>query len=584
MKIFIVALLAGLFFEQLIWASNTVACQEVRIADIGWTDVSATTAVTAQLLKALGYRPKISLVATPIAFAALKNNDLDIFLGNWMPSMEADIRPYLKTGSVVQLAKNLSGARYTLAVPRYVHEAGVRSFSDLQNYKDRFKKKIYAIEAGNDGNRLILKMISDNAYALGDFEIIESSEQGMLMSVASSIEEKEWIVFLGWAPHPMNLSLNLEYLQGGEEYFGPNFGASEVFTVVRKDFEKDCPKLAAFLKTLIFDINIENEVMRLILNEKMTPEEAALSWLFKNQEKTKNWLNAQESQQLKRHLELLTAPSDNLRIPLGAYMERAVLYLTQNYSKPLQAFSDRIEKIIRAIIAFLVSLPWIIIVIIFAALSYIAQRNISLSIITFGGFILIISMGLWVETIETLVLVIFASSISIILGVPVGILSAHNKFFHKILRPVLDLMQTIPTFVYLIPTLMLFGLGMVPGLISTIIFAIAAPIRLTYLGISSLPDELNEAALSFGASTFQRLIKVEIPHALPSIMAGFTQCIMLSLSMVVIAALVGADGLGGPVVRALNTVNIRQGFESGVAIVILAIVLDRTLSMPLKKN
>lgn len=579
MKIIISALLTSAFFGQILVASSTPACEEVRLADIGWTDVSATTALTAELLKAIGYRPKISLLATPIAFAGLKNNDLDIFLGNWMPTMEADIRPYLKTGSVVQLAKNLSGARYTLAVPRYVHEAGVRSFSDLQKYKDRFGKKIYAIEAGNDGNRLILRMISDNAFGLRDFEIIESSEQGMLMSVASAIKEKEWIVFLGWAPHPMNLSLNLEYLFGGDKYFGPKFGASEVFTVVRKDLEKDCPKLTAFLKTLVFDLNMENEVMALILNEKMTPQEAAVSWLAKNPEKAKNWLKNQEGIKLKK-----ASLSHNLKIPLGEYMESGVLFLTNNFGENFQAFSEKIEKLIRSLVTFIISLPWLIIIIIFTTFSYLIQRNFFLSAATCGGFILIVSMGLWVETIETLVLVLLASSLSIFLGVPLGILSAHNKSFNKILRPVLDLMQTIPTFVYLIPTLMLFGLGMVPGLISTIIFAVAAPIRLTYLGIASLPDELNEAALSFGASKFQRLIKVEIPHALPSIMAGFTQCIMLSLSMVVIAALVGADGLGGPVVRALNTVNIRQGFESGVAIVILAIILDRTLSMPLKKN
>lgn len=572
------------FFVLSFFGNSLNACKEVRMADIGWTDVSATTAITAELLKALGYSPKISLLATPIAFAGLKNNDLDIFLGNWMPSMEADIRPYLNTGSVVQLTQNLSGARYTLAVPSYVYEAGVRSFSDLEKFKERFDQKIYGIEAGNDGNRLILQMISDNAFGLGDFEIIESSEQGMLMSVASAIEKKEWIVFLGWSPHPMNLSLKLQYLSGGDKYFGPAYGASQVYTVVRKDFQKDCPKLASFLKTLVFDVDLENEVMRLILNEKMTPEKAAISWLSKNQNRAKKWLSTEESLKLKHHLQALTTSRNNLKIPLGEYMENAVLFLTKNFSQEFQAFSDKIENVVRALVDFLVNLHWIILVIIFTLLSFLAQRDIFLSLATFFGFILIISMGLWVETIETLVLVLLASSISIILGVPVGILSAHNTSFYRALRPVLDLMQTIPTFVYLIPTLMLFGLGMVPGLISTIIFAVAAPIRLTYLGITNLPEELNEAALSFGANWFQRLIKVELPHALPSIMAGFTQCIMLSLSMVVIAALVGADGLGGPVVRALNTVNIRQGFESGVAIVILAIVLDRTLSMRLKKN
>ena len=194
--------------------------------------------------------------------------------------------------------------------------------------------------------------------------------------------------------------------------------------------------------------------------------------------------------------------------------------------------------------------------------------------------LLVINLGYWEATIETLALIIFATGVCMLVGVPLGIAAAHRPWLFTLLRPVLDLMQTIPTFVYLIPTLILFGLGVVPGLISTVIFAIPAPIRLTHLGISSVPKQLVEAGESFGATKSQLLWKVELPHALPTIMAGLTQCIMLSLSMVVIAALVGADGLGKPVVRALNTVNIAQGFEAGLAIVILAILLDRVCKQP----
>jgi glycine betaine/proline transport system permease protein len=186
-------------------------------------------------------------------------------------------------------------------------------------------------------------------------------------------------------------------------------------------------------------------------------------------------------------------------------------------------------------------------------------------------------MGLWQETLQTLVLVLISATICMGIGIPIGILATRHKLLHKILEPLLDFAQTIPTFVYLIPTLMLFGLGMVPGLVSTIIFAIAAPIRLTYLGVSSAPKPLLEAARAYGANPWQTLWKVELPHAIPQILLGLSQCIMLSLSMVVIAALVGAQGLGEPVVRALNTVNLRLGFEAGLAIVILAMILDRTL-------
>lgn len=189
--------------------------------------------------------------------------------------------------------------------------------------------------------------------------------------------------------------------------------------------------------------------------------------------------------------------------------------------------------------------------------------------------LLVVNLGYWQATVETLALVLFATFFCMLIGVPLGIAAAHRPWLYTAIRPVLDLMQTIPTFVYLIPTLILFGLGVVPGLISTIIFALPAPVRLTQLGIASVPRQLVEAGEAFGASRSQLLWKVELPHALPTIMAGLTQCIMLSLSMVVIAALVGAAGLGQPVVRALNTVNIAMGFEAGLAIVILAILLDR---------
>ena len=197
------------------------------------------------------------------------------------------------------------------------------------------------------------------------------------------------------------------------------------------------------------------------------------------------------------------------------------------------------------------------------------------------SLLLIINLGYWEETVETLALVVFATAICLVVGRSHRHRrAAHRPWLYTALRPVLDLMQTIPTFVYLIPTLILFGLGVVPGLISTVIFAIPAPIRLTHLGVSSVPKQLVEAGEAFGATRQQLLWKVELPHAMPTIMAGLTQCIMLSLSMVVIAALVGADGLGTPVVRALNTVNIARGFEAGLAIVIVAILLDRICKQP----
>ena len=246
--------------------------------------------------------------------------------------------------------------------------------------------------------------------------------------------------------------------------------------------------------------------------------------------------------------------------------------------------SDVLEFIIENTVDLLVWLPPFLIIAAFGALAAWLHKSWKLTAFTVLSLLLIVNLGYWEATMETLALVLYASLFCMVIGVPLGVASAHRPWLFQILRPVLDLMQTIPTFVYLIPTLILFGLGVVPGLISTVIFAIAAPVRLTHLGIISTPKALLEAGESFGCTPRQLLFKVELPSAMPSIMAGLTQCIMLSLSMVVISALVGADGLGKPVVRALNTVNIAQGFEAGLAIVILAIILDRICRRDTNEN
>jgi glycine betaine/proline transport system permease protein len=268
------------------------------------------------------------------------------------------------------------------------------------------------------------------------------------------------------------------------------------------------------------------------------------------------------------------------KIPLGRWISDGVDLLNDNAAFVFDAIAWALGLIIESFIDLLQAIPALLLVLLFAAGAWALHRSWKLSLLIVLSLILVINLGYWEETTETLALVVVAATTCMIVGVPVGIAAAHRPWLYALLRPVLDLMQTIPTFVYLIPTLILFGLGVVPGLISTVIFAIPAPIRLTHLGVSSVPRPLIEAGEAFGASRSQLLFKVELPHAMPTIMAGLTQCIMLSLSMVVIAALVGAAGLGVPVVRALNTVNIARGFEAGLAIVILAIILDRVCKQP----
>jgi glycine betaine/proline transport system permease protein len=268
------------------------------------------------------------------------------------------------------------------------------------------------------------------------------------------------------------------------------------------------------------------------------------------------------------------------KIPLGSWVKSLVDLLNEHAQSVFDIISLVIGTGIDGLTALLVAVPPLILVLIFTGAAYLLHRSVSLAVFVLMGMLLVANLGYWEATLQTLSLVICSTLVCVLVGIPVGIAAAHRPWLYTGLRPILDLMQTIPTFVYLIPTLVLFGLGTVPGLISTVIFALPAPIRLTHLGISSVPVQLREAGKAFGATKSQLLFKVELPHALPTIMAGVTQCIMLSLSMVVIAALVGADGLGKPVVRALNTVNIAMGFEAGAAIVVLAIVLDRVCKAP----
>ena len=271
------------------------------------------------------------------------------------------------------------------------------------------------------------------------------------------------------------------------------------------------------------------------------------------------------------------------KLPVGWAVKQGITWLQNNATGFFDAVTAVIDFLVDGLTALLSQVPVLVLTLAVAGLAYVLHRSWKLSLFVIVAFLFITNLGYWQATLETISLVGFSTIASVAIGVPLGIACAHRPWLYTTLRPILDLMQTLPTFVYPIPTLVLFHLGAAPGLISTVIFAIAAPIRLTYLGVVSVPLQLREAGEAFGATKRQLLWKVELPFALPTIMAGVTQCIMLSLSMVVIAALVGAAGLGTPVVRALGTVNIPMGIEAGLSIVLLAIVLDRVCRSPERK-
>jgi glycine betaine/proline transport system substrate-binding protein len=273
------------------YAGDAESCKTVRLSDVGWTDITAITAMTSAILEPMGYVGDIKQLAVPVTFASMKNKDIDVFLGNWMPSMEADIKAYRDDGSVETIGANLEGAKYTLAVNQELFDAGLHDFKDIAKFKDKLAGKIYGIEPGNDGNRHILDMIKDPKFGLDGFELVESSEAGMLAQVAKNTTAKQDIVFLGWAPHPMNANFKIQYLTGGDDLFGPNFGGANVYTTVRKGYVAECPNAGKMISNLKFTMEMENKVMDDILNKQADPKVAALAWIKANPDALKAWLD-----------------------------------------------------------------------------------------------------------------------------------------------------------------------------------------------------------------------------------------------------------------------------------------------------
>ena len=265
-------------------------CDTVVMSDVGWTDITATTAATSVVLEALGYDTEIKVLSVPVTYASMASGDVDVFLGNWMPTMEADIASYREAGTVDTVRANLEGAKYTLAVNKVAADMGIADFADISGKAEALDGKIYGIEPGNDGNRLIQSMIDGDHFGLSAFEVVESSEQGMLAQVARATRRDVPIVFLGWEPHPMNANFEMSYLTGGDEFFGPNLGGATVYTNTAAGFASACPNLGAFLGNLVFSLAMENEIMAKILDDGEDPQDAATDWLPAHPDVVASWL------------------------------------------------------------------------------------------------------------------------------------------------------------------------------------------------------------------------------------------------------------------------------------------------------
>ena len=271
-------------------AAEPESCSTVRFSDVGWTDITATTATASVILKGMGYEPVVTVLSVPVTYQSLKNKDIDVFLGNWMPAQEKDVKPYLDEKSVDSTGVNLEGAKYTLATNAKGAELGIKDFSDIGKHKDALGGKIYGIEPGNDGNRLVMTLIEKNEMGMGGLELVESSEQGMLAQVARADKAGEPVVFLGWAPHPMNSTFDVTYLTGGDSTFGPNFGGATVYTNTRAGYVQECPNVGKFVTNLKFSLDMENQIMGKILNDGEDPEKAATEWLKANGAAIEPWL------------------------------------------------------------------------------------------------------------------------------------------------------------------------------------------------------------------------------------------------------------------------------------------------------
>ncbi|MBX3579545.1 MAG: choline ABC transporter substrate-binding protein [Rhizobiaceae bacterium] len=269
-------------------AADPASCATVRFADVGWTDIQVTTGATQVVLEALGYTPTVTTLSVPVTYASLKSGDIDVFLGNWMPSMTADIAPYTEDKSVETIATNLEGAGYGLVVPQYVADAGVKTLTDLGAKKDRFGGKIYGIESGNDGNRIISEMIADPANKLDGFELVESSEAGMLTEAERAIKNNDWIIFLGWTPHPIMGAMPIHYLDGMGD---SGFGAATVHTNVRAGYTTECPNVGKLLTNLKFNLEMEGAMMEPVLTSGADPKATALDWLKAHPDTVKPWLD-----------------------------------------------------------------------------------------------------------------------------------------------------------------------------------------------------------------------------------------------------------------------------------------------------
>ncbi|MBF6617046.1 MAG: ABC transporter permease subunit [Candidimonas sp.] len=608
----VVLLLAGLAPRQAA-AESCNNGQVIKLADQTWESASFTTHVIRKLLSD-GYQCQTEIVpGTPAATeSALVQNDLQIIAEQWS-GRSPIIEDGIKAGAVQVVGDTLAGgAVQGWYVPDYlVHGDAargieplapkLRSWEDLPQYKSLFTDP----EVPGKGRFLncpagwVCEQTNSRLLALHELEsdytnFRAGTGAALDSAISSAYDQGKPILFYYWQPAglmakykfhrielgPFNKTCWDTIVSGEGELCPSDFLVAKLGVAVSQPFAQQNPDLITLFERLQFQPARLNGMILLMTEQRLSGEAAADQFLRLHPEVWREWVPDSVAERIITALGIDTASAaDHSIFPewSGAdFVNRQLMTVVKSYGESFRRLSDfMLTAVLLPVERGLQALPpWAFLALV-AALSWHATRKPVATVLYVACLYLIGAVGLWDKLIQTFSLVLVSTAISIILGIPVGILAARSRILRSVLTPVLDVMQTLPSFVYLIPVLMLFGLGKVPALFATIVYAVPPLIRLTILGLRQVDPTVMEAAQAFGVTRWQMLTRVTLPLARPSIMAGINQATMMALAMVVVASMIGARGLGEDVLAGIQTLDVGRGLQAGVAIVILAIVIDR---------
>lgn len=584
-----------LFF--LFLGSITAAGAEsaVRLADVGWDSIKINNAIVKCIgEKVFGYKVEEVPGSTPIIHEALKTGDIDVVMEEWTSNI-ANYEKDLKDGGFVELGINFDDNYQGFYIPEFTQEAhpDLKNVHDLARFADVFKNRIYGGIPGWGVTTIMEKKVQ--AYHLdGAFEyILPGSNAAMDTTIISAIDDKKDIVFYYWEPTYLMGKYDFVLLEDSPynaDTYLDGIGALPsvpVTKAVSNQFYKNNPDFCAFISKFALPSKEISKLLAYKEENKCDFTQTALHFITAEEKTVRGWLTEKDAAVLyaensgKQDKKKLFPWVLNIN---EEKIDNGIRQFAKTNKTALSSIQTVLDGIVNGIYALLARIPWFVLALLIFALSFLGKRKILKSAGLVCLFLAIGVLGLYGQMLTTLAIVITSVILSLILGLSVGILIANSPLAHKIIQPVLDTMQTMPVFVYLIPALLLFGMGNAASVIATVIYAVVPAIRLTSLGIKNVDAEIVEAARSFGASPLQTLIKVQIPQGLPTIATGINQTLMMAMAMVVTCSMIGARGLGLEVLNAVNRIEIGRGLLSGTAVVILAIVLDRITMGFVKKE